>query len=457
LSFSQLRISSDILKGLKDVKIERPSPLQKKMIKLMKDGGDLLVNASRNDQPETGYLIPILDQIAKQDRRQGTKAIILTNSSERINELETWIRGAGKYSGIESASISISEDKSNQKSVLYAGPAIIIAIPERLSELMEENRIIFREAQYLILDSADSISAWDCVEIISQRIIGKCHRIATVSNTDDTLIKNLEKFLTDPNTLGFKTPEEKTAQAGSNGSPITKDLTQYYINVPPRMKISTLMAHLEHYPNDTVLIFTASRRTADRLYRVFRKSGKRAVSLHNKLDKKTFQERFERFTTGNVNHLIVGEMSAADLEIDEVTQVINYDVPEEVQEYKLRAELIVKENSTRITSLVSKQDRKDIKEIIEELGYAPEELPLPETIKKKKQSKRSRSGKRDKKQASGKKKSRPSRKKPRPKPEEEPVMGLPRPSYDQLSGGRSGKKKKKEEKGIVGFFKNLFS
>lgn len=455
MSFNQLRISSDILKGLKDVKIESPSPLQKKTIKMMKEGGDLLINVSREDQPETGYLIPILDQIAKQDRRQGTKAIVLTHSNERAAELEKWIWGVGYHSGIESAPIENSGDKDEQKSSIYAGPTIIVANPERLSELMEENRIIFRETQYLILDNAEAKQSWDSINIISKRIIGKCQRIATVRKTDEQLIKQLENFLTEPETLGFEAQKKEATAQANNGSVITKDLIQYYINVPPRMKISTLMAHLENSPGDSVLIFTASRRTADRLYRVFRKSGKRAVSVHDKLDEKTFQERFDRFTSGNVNHLIAGEMSAASLDIENVMQVINYDVPEEVQEYKLRAELIGDGKATRITSLVSRQDRKDIKEIIEELGYAPEEIPLPESIQERKKNKRSSSQK-GKKRGSGKKQSRP-KKKPRPKPKEEPAMGLPRPSYDKLSGGRTGKKDKKEEKGVVGFFKKLFS
>src|SRR5690625_6268826 len=80
------------------------------------------------------------------------------------------------------------------------------------------------------------------------------------------------------------------------------------------------MAHLESTPTDSVVIFTASRKTADRLYKIFRKNGKRAVSIHGELDDNTFKERFERFVTGNVNHLIAGDMNAAKLDIDNVTR-----------------------------------------------------------------------------------------------------------------------------------------
>lgn len=453
MSFSQLRIRSDILKGLKDVKIESPSPLQKKIIKLMKDGGDLLVNASEDDQPETGYLIPVLDEIAKQDRRQGTKAIILTNTPDRVAELDKWIWGVGYHAGIESAPVADRGVAEEQKSILYAGPAILVANPKRLSELMEENRIIFREVQYLILDRAEATDSWEYIDVISKRVIGKCQRIVILSRTDDEIINQLDAFLNDPETLGFDNKGDKKTEAatGQNGVDIPKDLTQYYIKVPPRKKISTLMAHLEKTPSDTVLIFTASRRTADRLYRVFRKSGKRAVSIHDKLDKETFRERFDRFASGNVQHLIVGEMSASDIGISDVNQVINYDVPEEVAEYKFRADLVGNGKATRILSLVSKQDRKDIKEIIDELGYAPEESPLPESVNKKKGPKKG------KKRSSGKKQSGSRKKRERPSPSNDKPTGLPRPSYDKLSGGRSGKKKEKEEKGILGFFKKIFS
>ena len=73
MSFNQFRLSSDILKGLKDVKIESPSPLQKKIFKAVQEGPDLVINTTTDDRPEVGYLINLLNEIAKSDRRQGTK------------------------------------------------------------------------------------------------------------------------------------------------------------------------------------------------------------------------------------------------------------------------------------------------------------------------------------------------------------------------------------------------
>ncbi len=457
MSFNQFRLSSDILKGLKDVKIESPSPIQKKIYKAVQEGSDLVINTTKDDKPEVGYLISLLNDIAKTDRRQGTKGIILTGNSERAKFLDEWIWAVGYHASIESACITSDGDADKQLNTISAGPVVLVATPTELSGLLESGRFVFREVKQLIVDQADQIDDWAAVESISTRIIGSCQRVFTAAKDSKDLREAENNLLTEPElvTLAKKSPAKPKTPAAE--PEVTKDLTQYYINVPPRSKISTLMAHLENNKTDTVVIFTASRRTADRLYKILRKSNKRAVSIHEQLNKETFEERFGRFTSGDVQHLIIGEKSAKDLPLEHATQVINYDVPEEVEEYKLRAELVGDGKATRIISLVSKQDRGDIQAICKSLGYAPEEVPLPKSVKDKIST--SRKGKKKsnrKSDRSSSKKSGRGKKRTSPKKNSRKVHGLPRPTFDQLEGGRTGKKKE-EKKGLVGFFKNLFS
>jgi superfamily II DNA/RNA helicase len=171
------------------------------------------------------------------------------------------------------------------------------------------------------------------------------------------------------------------------------------------------------------------------------------------------------FTSGSVQHLIVGEFSASDIDLEHATKVINYDVPEEVEEYKLRAELVGDGKATKILSLVSKQDRGDIKEICSNLGYAPKELPVPKDVQEKKSDKKKetngkskKSSKSSKKSTQSKSHSKPKQKKKRyPRQSSGEPEGLPRPTFDQLSGGRKGKEKDDEKSGVVKFFKKLFS
>lgn len=442
------------MKGLKDVKIDSPSPLQKKIFKAVQEKKDLVVNTTTEEKPETGYLISLLNEISKIERRQGTRAIVLAANRERAKILDEWIWAIGYHASIESACITDDGNANEQLTALSAGPVVIVATPGRLAELLEKNRMIFREVQQLIVDQAELISDWAAVETISTRVIGKCQRIFTAAKDSRELRDAEDKILQDPElvTLAKKKQPESVAKKTAQKPVITKDLTQYYINVPPRSKITTLMAHLENHSSDSVVIFTASRKTADRLYKIFRKNNRRAVSLHDNLDKEVFNERFARFTSGDVQHLLVGEMSAANLPLEHTTQVINYDVPEEVSEYKLRAELVGDGKASRIISLVSKQDRNDINTICNSLGYAPEEVPLPKTVKEKLSG--TGAALQPKKSKKTSVKSKPGRQsKPKKKGGPKKLGELPRPTFDQLEGGRAGKPQKK---GLFGFIKKLF-
>lgn len=437
------------------MKVESPTMLHKKIFNAVKEKKDLVINTRTSDTPEIGYLISLLNEISKTERRQGTRAIILAADPKRAAKLDEWIWAVGYHSSIESTCITEKGDRQEQSSTVSSGPVVIIATPGRLAEILEENRVIFREVQQFIVDQAELVEEWGAVETISNRIIGNCQRIFTAAK-DSKKIRDAEaQILTDPQLVTIKKKQPKKKEVVENKPVITKSLTQYYINVPPRSKISTLMAHLDLTPADSVIIFTASKKTADRLYKIFRKSNKRAVSVHSGLDNDTFNERFKRFVSENVNHLIVGDMSAEILNIDHVTQVINYDVPEETDEYRHRAELVGNGKATRIISLVSKQDRNSIQALCDSLGYAPEEIPLPKSVKEKGSGKSAPSKPKQKAPRKGQRTTRQSPKNNRTKKKEAPYKGLPRPTFDQLEGGRTGTPEK-EKKGIVGFFKRIF-
>ncbi|TVQ66355.1 MAG: DEAD/DEAH box helicase [Balneolaceae bacterium] len=462
MSFNQFRLSSEILKGLKDTKIDHPTPLQKKIFKAVQEKKDLVINSTAEEKPEIGYLLSLLNDLSRSQRKQGTRAIILTSDPERVTALDEWIWAIGYHSDTGSAKFTEEGSLKQQLNELSAGPVIIVATPGRLAELLENGKMIFREVQQMIVDRAELIDNWKQVEVISNRILGTCQRIF-IAAKDSKVLRDAEKLLLkEPELVTTRkkdaVPEPETKQ---DTSPVLKEITQYYINVPPRAKITTLMNHLENHSSDSVVIFTASRKTADRLYKVLRKADKRAVSVHKGLEEKIFDERFERFTSGDVQNLIAGELSAGELPLEFASQVVNYDIPEEVEEYRLRADLIGSGKAARIVSLVSRQDQKDMSTISSSLGHAPEEIPLPKAVKKKitpvesekKSPKEPKAKSAGKQKTGGKPRNKSSRKSSKPANSDTKLRQLPRPTFDQLEGGRSGKK---EKKGIFGFIKGFF-
>lgn len=295
---------------------------------------------------------------------------------------------------------------------------------------------------------------------------------AKLSKASIKVVLNPEKKSEEPEVEPEKTapvPKEKLKEASisvvlkseketepSKSPAVPKNLEQGYINVPPRMKISTLMAHLDNSHMERIVIFTASKRTADRLFRIILKKNWGVVSVDAQIDENIYNERFSKFTSNEMKILIVGGMEAKDINIDKVTQVINYDVPSEVDEYRYRAELVGSGKAGQMVSLVSKMDRDDIKKITDEVGYAPEEITLPKEVQEKKQKKtsvkkdsRSTSNKRT---SSNNKRKKPA-KKAKPQSTSAKKHGLPRPNYDGLSGGRDGER----SGGVFGWVKKLFS
>ena len=249
----------------------------------------------------------------------------------------------------------------------------------------------------------------------------------------------------------LKSDQKDEAKSDSSNQPsVPKNLEQGYINVPPRMKISTLMAHLDNSHLERIVVFTASKRTADRLFRIILKKNWGVVSVDSQIDKHVYNERFGKFTSNEMKILIVGGMEAKEIDLDKVTQVINYDVPSEVDEYRYRAELVGSGKAGQMVSLVSKMDRDDIKKITDEVGYAPEEITLPKEVQQKKQKKSS--GKKDTRPPQ-KAKKKPAKKQKKKKAKPPKKVGLPRPNYDGLSGGREGER----SGGVFGWVKKLFS
>tara|TARA_R100001591_G_scaffold118640_2_gene143329 strand:- start:53522 stop:55252 length:1731 start_codon:yes stop_codon:yes gene_type:complete len=576
LSFEQYDLSPDLLNGLVDTRIEKPTPLQQKVIPQALEGKHLLV---KNESEDNGaFLIPALQKLIANGEVNGTRILILTPSIERAKAIDEMIWAMGYHAQVSSTSLSMKGDKVAQEQAVLDGAPVIVANPGRLVDILEKTKKTFADLECVVIDEAHNMENFSLVGRVKSifEFIESQPQVLIFSGTMNNATKQLaENALKNPELIGFQStdieekkaaepaeineeeikqklekasvkvvlnpdekkdnkdaqeteetlnqvqddndeaqgnkktepavidqkeveaklekasvkvvlnPEKKEIEGNTGSSSdsgkapveklkeasvsvvlkkdqtdeptVPKNLEQGYINVPPRMKISTLMAHLENSTVERIVVFTASKRTADRLFRIILKKNWGVVSVDESTNKETFNERFQKFTSNEMKILIVGGMSATDIEIDKVTQVINYDVPNEVEEYRYRAELVGSKKAGQLVSLVSKMDRDDIEKITNEVGYAPEEIKLPEEVKKKKKGKSSNTKGRSKNQNKPHNKTRRSssnnKKTKKKKETADKSYGLPRPSYDGLSGGREGDR----SGGVFGWVKKLFN
>jgi len=470
------------------------------------------------------FLIPALQKLTTNGEVTGTRVLILTPSVERVKEIDETIWAMGYHAQISSAALSMKGIRTLQEQAIKDGAPVVIANPGRLIEILDNHKLTLSNVDLIIIDEAHGMENYNLVSRVKDimKLVEGEPQTLIFSESNDKATKELSSMLLkNPVVVGFdeaeapsekEAPKEKEQASDSNeqeeefvldheevsrklaeasvsvvlnpeenkeeeakeeesGSSndeskpsneeeptVPSDLTQAYIYVPPRAKISTLLAHLEKTLTDKIVVFAASKRTTDRLFRIIRKKGWGVVSINQGLKQEYFDERFGKFVSGDMKVLLVGGLSATELELDEVKQVINYDVPNEVEEYKYRAELVGSGKAARMVSLVSKMDKDDIDEIVKKVGYAPTEIPLPEEVKEKK----SRSGDKQKKSEKKNQKNDRSRKRRKEPKKEKASNGLPRPSYDGLSGGKEGKRSKKRpapssSDGAFGWIKKLFN
>ena len=458
LKFEELDLNPAVLKGLNDLGNTTPTSLQETIIPAFLDGKNSFVKADDIQGKVEVISITTVDTISKSEDAEGTQVLVLTPNPKGAHHIVGQISELAKHSSVTSASVDMDGEWEAQEQAVVNGTPVLVANPGRLLDILEENLFIFRDLKFLVIDGLDEmieIGLEPQLKKIKKRIISECQKLLFTNELNNKVKAMADHFLESPALIGFE-------KLGSNGQTlqgppeVPKDLSQGYINVPSRMKITTLMAHIEKTPTDNCVIFTASKRGTDRLYRIFRKNNLKVTSLHGKLSEEKREQRFANFTNGDVRYLLVSDISARELNLNNVTQVINYDVPNDPEEYKYRANLIGSGKATRIVSLVSKQDQSDIRDLKNEIGQSPEELPLPDKVVQKLEERKKKGGRSDKKQSRPQRggKGRGKGKKEK-KEREKDKMELPRPSYEKLSGGRTGEED--ERTGVVEFFKKLFS
>ncbi|HLR32006.1 MAG TPA: DEAD/DEAH box helicase [Fodinibius sp.] len=450
MKFDEMSLSPNIMSGLQDVNYTELTELQEKTLPKILESSDALIKAASGKDKNATFIIPALAKIEAGSDQDDTKALILTPGSTEAQQMDELIRAMGYHAGIESASIDLDGNEEEQQEVLKNAPPIIVGNPAPLLNILQDKRYVFRNVDYVVIDELDKLISLDLmpkVQNILKRVLSDHQTLIFTDELTEEVEAVAASLLDEGVAIGFDSAQ---SQMFSKPPKVPGDLNQGYIYVPNRMKITTFMAHIEESSGDRCIIFTASKRGVDRLYKDLRKNKYRVKSLHGKLSDEKRAQRLANFTNGNAQFLLVADIPAASLDIDNATHVINYDVPSDPDEYRFRSKLAANGKASRIISLVSRQDRSDINKLEKELGEVPEELELPKKVQQKLKE-RSKKKSESKKRHNGNNKKRPKKSK------KEDAMELPRPTYDKLSGGKTGDPKKDKKSGVIEMLKNLFS
>ena len=323
MKFTDLGIIKPILKAIQEEGYTHPTPIQEQSIPILLDRKDLLGCAQTGTGKTAAFTIPILQHLfnSKNDYKGKRKirSLIVTPTRELAIQISENITGYGKYTDIKNTVIFGGVKQRAQTDALRRGADILVATPGRLLDLISQGYISLRDVKYFVLDEADQMLDMGFVHDI-KKIIAKLpakRQSLFFSATMPSAIMDLSgKILGRPEKITIK-PKQATAEKVEQGI--------YFVSKPNKTDLLTHL--LEENPESSVLVFSRTKHGADKIVRKLNKAKIKSAAIHGNKSQGARQRALGDFKNGKLNVLIATDIAARGIDIEELSLVVNYDLP----------------------------------------------------------------------------------------------------------------------------------
>jgi ATP-dependent RNA helicase RhlE len=336
VSFNNLQLIEPLLNALQQEGYSKPTPVQEQAIPVVLQGRDLLGCAQTGTGKTAAFAIPVMQlmHLKKQiDNRQTTghsqrrsiQALVLTPTRELAIQVEESLRTYGRYLDLKHLVIFGGVSQFNQVNALRRGVDILVATPGRLLDLLNQRHISLHEIKFFVLDEADRMLDMGFVHDV-KRIIAKLpaqKQTLFFSATMPQEIKQLANVL-------LKNPVRVEVSPVSS----TVDTIQQSLYYVEKRNKKLLLAHLlSDTTIGTVLVFTKTKHGADRIAKDLNRNKTNAEAIHGGKSQNERQKALNNFKTKRTRVLVATDIAARGIDIDELTHVINFDLPDIPETY----------------------------------------------------------------------------------------------------------------------------
>jgi len=320
-SFADFNLDTIIYKNLTHKGYKSPTPIQDRVIGEIMAGGDVLGLAATGTGKTAAFLLPIIHKLIN---NRDQRAIIITPTRELavqiIDEIKAFTFGSRCYFTLIIGGVDIRR----QIRELARNPQIVVGTPGRIKDLTDRGGLKLEQYQTIVLDEVDRMLDMGFIGEIT-RLIGKLPRVrqslffsATMS---DKARQIASRFLLNPVTV-----QVETQRASDN-------VDQDVVRVANRNKIDVLRELLTKPGFDKVLVFGRTKRGMDRLSRNLFEKGFKTAAIHGNKSQSQRQRALDAFKNNRVQVLVATDVAARGIDIDDVTHVINYELPETYDDY----------------------------------------------------------------------------------------------------------------------------
>jgi len=369
MTFEELGLSQDILAAVTGLGYTVPTPVQLEAIPLVLSGRDVVAAAQTGTGKTAAFTLPLMQLIGSGG--QAPIALVVTPTRELAAQIERVASEVGTHTGQRVAVVVGGVKYVPQIAPIKAGIDMLVATPGRLIDLVERGDVDLSQVRILVLDEADrmlDLGFWPSVRRILSFLPKQRQNLLFSATLSEEITSLVSKSLHDPAYV-------EIARKGT----CAEGIEQAIMPVEQSQKPELLAALLNERGADRVLVFTRTKSRADLVETILSRMGVRVAVMHADRSQSQRGDALEDFKGGKVDVLVATDIIARGIDISDITHVVNYDVPENPEDYIHRAGRTARAGATGwALTLVGPDEISQLREIEYMLGKALPVLDLPE-------------------------------------------------------------------------------
>lgn len=376
MKFEELDLSYDILDALDAMRFDECTPIQEQAIPVILEGRDLIAVAQTGTGKTAAYLLPVIDRLADMpEAKDYVNCIVMAPTRELAQQIDRQMEGFAYYVPVNSVAIYGGTDGAGfaqQQRGLKMGADVVIATPGRLLAHLQMGYVNLSRVFYFILDEADRMLDMGFYDDIMQIVkhLPKDRQTLMFSATMPPKIQQLAKaILNDP-------AEVKIAVSRP-----TEKIDQSAFVCHEGQKTGILKHLFKTAHSQRVIVFSSSKIKVKELTRELRRCKIKAAEMHSDLEQNAREEVMLDFRAGKIDVLVATDIVARGIDIDDISMVVNYDVPREAEDYVHRIGRTARANADgKAVTLISSKEQSKFGQIENFLGYEVRKEAVPSEL-----------------------------------------------------------------------------
>jgi len=370
--FSDLHLSDDVLRGIRELGFKNPTPIQAQSILPLLKGRDVIGQAQTGTGKTAAFGIPMVQSIDLLLRRP--QGLVLAPTRELAIQIADHIYQISRYTGIKVTAIYGGEKINKQIRKLKSGTHIVVGTPGRIIDHLQRGTLKLRDVHMVVLDEADRMLDMGFIKDIN-KILDRIPKHKQTSLFSATMDKNIwkicDKYMNSPEKILVSKDEIALEQ-----------INQRYVKVDASSRYPILLELIKTQKIRKAIIFTRTKRGAHKLATNLKRRGHNADSLHGNLSQPQRDRVTRNFRNHRIDLLVATDIAARGLDITGITHIVNYNIPRETLSYfhRIGRTARMKAEGTAIT-FVAHDEMKALKDIKARTSLEITELKTTVTVR----------------------------------------------------------------------------